>query len=309
MIIYEPNKHWWKDIAHLGRSWTLQKIMRSVLIIGAATAVFCVVVDVFDLVKDIEGNAGVYSLLGIALSIVLVHRTNTAYDRWWEGRQQWGALVNTCRDLAITMQVAFPKDDAESRKQFAKDISNFCIALRDHLRTGVDVDELILMQPEEREEYKTKNHIPNHIALQISGRVQEAFLNGKIRPEDVLNFKPPLSNLLNILGACERIKKTPIPFSYAVYLKLFIMLYGIFLPFGLITSFGYFTIPIVMIVFFAFIGLEMMAAEIEDPFGLDCNDLPTGDIAHTIKNNVCEILQVRNPVPVESKDMMYEKVF
>ncbi len=309
MIIYEPNKNWWRDITHLSRSWTLQKIVRSVLIMGALTAAFCVVMDFCDAMHYLEGNTGVYSLLGIALSIVLVYRTNTAYDRWWEGRKQWGALVNTCRDLAATLQVTFPKQDGESRKFFAKQIANFCIALRDHLRTGVKVEELILLQPAEREHYLTKNHIPNHILVQIFDRIEEAYHKGEIKEMDILNLKPQITNLFDILGACERIKKTPIPFSYAVYIKLFIMLYGIFLPFGLVATFGYFTIPIVMIVFFAFIGLEMMAAEIEDPFGLDCNDLPTGDIAHNIKNNVFEILEARNPVAEEPKKEMYEKVF
>jgi putative membrane protein len=309
MIIYEPNKNWWKDVVHLRRSWTLQKIMRSVMVMGALTAIACVVIDVFELTDYISSNVGVYSLLGVALSIVLVYRTNTAYERWWEGRKQWGALVNTSRDLAITIQATFPKHDTESRKLFAKHIANFCIALRDHLRTGVQVDDLILLQPDEREHYKTKNHIPNYIALQIFNRIEEAYQNGEIKEMDIINLKPPVTNLLDILGACERIRKTPIPFSYAVYIKLFVMLYGLVLPFGLVASFGYFTIPIVMVVFFAFIGLEMMAAEIEDPFGLDCNDLPTGDIAHNIKNNVFEILDARNPVIEDTTEVLYEKVF
>ncbi len=309
MIIYEPNKNWIKDVVHLRRSWTLQKIVRAVMLMGVLTAIFCFVVLHFNLLDHVGTNTGVYSLLGVALSIVLVYRTNTAYERWWEGRKQWGALVNTCRDLAITVHGTFPHEDEESRKFFAKHISNFCIALREHLRSGVQVDDLILMQPEETTAYKNKNHIPNYIVSLMFSRLQEAFKKGDITPEDILNLKPPITNLLDIMGACERIRKTPIPFSYAVYIKLFIMLYGAFLPFGLVADFGYFTIPIVMIVFFAFIGLEMMAAEIEDPFGLDCNDLPTGDIAHNIKNNVYEILESRHHVEVKSHDELYKKVF
>jgi putative membrane protein len=309
MVIYEPNKNWMKDVVHLHRSWTLQKIVRAVMLMGLFTSIFCFVVLHFGLLEHVGTNTGVYSLLGVALSIVLVYRTNTAYERWWEGRKQWGALVNTCRDLAITVHGTFPREDEESRKFFAKHIANFCIALRDHLRTGVNVDDLILMQPEEKDHFRTKNHIPNHIVSLLFGRLQEAFKKGDITAEDILNLKPPITHLLDVMGACERIRKTPIPFSYAVYIKLFIMLYGAFLPFGLVQDFGYFTIPIVMIVFFAFIGLEMMAAEIEDPFGLDCNDLPTGDIAHNIKNNVFEILETRKPVAEEPSKELYQKVF
>jgi putative membrane protein len=116
-----------------------------------------------------------------------------------------------------------------------------------------------------------------------------------------------LQALLDITGACERIRKTPIPFSYNVYLKIFITAYAILLPFSLMSEFGYWSIPAVMFVFFAFIGVEMMAEEIEDPFGLDCNDLPTGTIAHTIKGNVFEILEHKHnkEKPIE----LYAKVF
>ena len=94
-----------------------------------------------------------------------------------------------------------------------------------------------------------------------------------------------------MLGACERIRKTPIPFSYAVFIKIFISVYGILLPFALVATFGIFTAPIMMLIFFAFIGIEMMAEEIENPFGLDCNNLPIGTLANTIKANVFEILE------------------
>jgi putative membrane protein len=111
------------------------------------------------------------------------------------------------------------------------------------------------------------------------------------------------------LGACERIKKTPIPFSYNIYLKTLILAYSALLPIGLIEEFGYFTIPVVMLIFFAFLGLEMLAQEIEEPFGLDCNDLPTGTIAQTIRNNVFEIVCLFAEVHEEPRRHDFEKVF
>ena len=94
-----------------------------------------------------------------------------------------------------------------------------------------------------------------------------------------------------------------------MYIKLLILGYSVMLPFGLIRDFGYFTIPLVTFIFFTFVGVEMLGAEIEEPFGLDCNDLPTGDIAHTIKNNVFEILEVPHGETTEHKVELYEKVF
>ncbi|MGB0176169.1 MAG: bestrophin family ion channel, partial [Owenweeksia sp.] len=195
------------------------------------------------------------------------------------------------------------------KHQMAVYISNFCIALKEHLREGTRLDELISVSEEELEVYKTKAHVPNHISLQIHYMIERFHREKIITGEDHLNFKPQLQALLDILGACERIKKTPIPFSYNVYLKIFITAYGLLLPLAMIPEFGYYAIPIVMFIFFAFIGVELMAEEIEDPFGLDCNDLPTGDIAHTIKNNVFEILDERSGLDHKIEREEYAKVF
>lgn len=296
MIFYHPNKNWLRDLAHFHQSSTMRRIWRAVLAMGLATTLLCVSVDYFDWHSSFAMDSGVYSLLGIALSIVLVFRTNTAYDRWWEGRKHWGALVNNCRNLAISLHAALPDGDKETRKFFAKQITNFCIAFKEHLRDGAKVEELILMKPEEIALYKTKNHIPNYISFLIYNRIEQAHRKGEITDVDFRNMAPQAASLLDILGACERIKNTPIPFSYSVYIKQFIIFYGLFLPLGLVESFGYWTIPMSMVVFFAFIGLELMAEEIEEPFGNDNNDLPTTTISHNIKNNVYEILEARNPV-------------
>lgn len=180
--------------------------------------------------------------------------------------------------------------------------------LKEHLRNSVEMDELINVSKTEREVYAGKAFLPGFIAYEIVQRIQIVFKAGGIEGEDHLNIKEHTQALLNIAGACERIRKTPIPFSYNVYLKLFISVYALCLPFALIPLFGYWSVIMVGFVFFAFLGVELMAEEIEDPFGLDCNDLPTGDIAHTIKNNVFEIMEVRH-TEQEQPDELYSKVF
>jgi len=310
MIYYKSNKNWFRDIGHLTRSWTMTKVMRSVIAIGLYTTLFCVLqLHFLDNVAELGLSTGVFSLLGIVLSILLVFRTNTAYDRWWEGRKQWGALVNHCRNLAIMGVTTFPASAKKEKHQLAVYISNFCIALKEHLREGTKLEELIFVSDEELEEYETKGHVPNHISRQIHQMVEHQEKEGNISGFDLINFKPQLQALLDILGACERIKKTPIPFSYNVYLKIFITAYGLLLPLAMIPEFGYYSIPIVMFIFFAFVGVELMAEEIEDPFGLDCNDLPTGDIAHNIKNNVFEILDDKSSLTKAVERKVYEKVF
>lgn len=308
MINYKTNGNWFKDIIHLSKSWTMTKVFRATILIGMYTTGLTIVH--IHLLSKVEMNLGaVFSLIAVVLSIILVFRTNSAYDRWWEGRKQWGALVNHCRNLAIMGATAFPEQMKEEKHQLAVYISNFCIAFKEHLRDGTKLEELINVSEDELAEYATKGHIPNHISLQIHQLVERMHLARHITPEDHLNFKPQLQALLDILGACERIKKTPIPFSYNVFLKIFISIYGLLLPFALIPQFDYWAVPLVMIIFFAFIGLELMAEEIEDPFGLDCNDLPTGDIAHNIKNNVFEILDNRSSADKQVERKEYEKFF
>ncbi|GAB2765491.1 bestrophin family ion channel [Rhabdobacter roseus] len=308
MIVYEANKNFLKDITHLTSSWTMRQMLRGTLTVAALTTLFCVVViELFN--SEIHIPSNIFSLLGIVLSILLVFRTNTAYDRWWEGRKQWGSLVNNCRNLAVTIHATFPEEDKSTRRELAILIANFCIALKEHLRKGTRMEELIHVSSREVEAYQKRNHIPNYIVTLIHQKVQAVYRSGAISGADLRNLKPHLQSLLDIAGACERIKKTPIPFSYSVYIKLLILSYSLMLPFGLIRDFGYFTIPLVTFIFFTFVGIEMMGAEIEDPFGLDCNDLPTGDIAHTIKNNVFEILEVPHGDHVEHKTELYEKVF
>jgi putative membrane protein len=306
MIIYEPNKNWFRDIVNLTKSWTLRKIMYGVLLIGIYTTVLSFVVSYFE--YDPMIHSGIFSLLGIILSILLVFRTNSAYDRWWEGRKQWGALVNHSRNFAIYVKSIIPSEDEKSRVFFAKHVSNFSIALKEHLRDGVKVEELVLVDEKEIAAIEDKVHKPNYISSLIFERLQNMYKAGVITDADMINIKPQHQAFLDILGACERIRKTPIPFSYAVYIKVFIMLYGLMLPFGMITDFGFYTIPLVMFIFFAMIGLELMAEEIEEPFGMDCNDLATGDMAHNIKNNVFEILEAdeRHREPIKRE--LYEKI-
>ncbi|MFK7934002.1 MAG: bestrophin family protein [Saprospiraceae bacterium] len=308
MINYKTNGKWFGDIGHLAKSWTMVRIMRSVIAVGIYACIVCVTFEYFDFMFEYNSmNTSVFSLLGVVLSILLVFRTNTAYDRWWEGRKQWGALVNHSRNLAIYVNTMFPKGDHAVRHFFATHISNFCIALVEHLRQGTQLDKLVFVSKEELKVYESKGHIPNHISMEIFERIAEAHRNNEINLGDYMNIKAQHQALLDILGACERIKKTPIPFSYNVYLKIFITAYGLLLPFALVNTFHLMTIPLVMFIFFAMVGVELMGEEIENPFELNCNDLPTGDIAHTIKGNVFEILE--NKESTKRKVELYEKVF
>ncbi len=292
MIIYEPNKHFFGDLMHWAKSLVMVRLTIAVLGIGIFTALFAFVLSYFHIDEHLPDNLGtIFSFLGVVLSILLVFRTNSAYDRWWEGRKLWGSLVNNCRNLAVQTHSFLPKDDKQTRHKMAVLISNFCISLKDYLRKGVDTKFLMELSEVQVSALQSKKNIPNEISSQIHQLLVACRKNGDISDYDLLNFKPHTQALLDISGACERIKKTPIPFSYELFIKMYVLIYCLLLPLTMVPLFGYLAIPFVMLVFFAFMGLEMMAAEIEDPFGFDANDLPTAHIAKSISEDVFEILE------------------
>jgi len=222
-----------------------------------------------------------------------VFRTNTAYDRWWEGRKQWGAMVNDCRNLAMKLNTLLPKEEVGLRVYYKHMIPNYVFAMKEHLREGVIWTEINTDAIENIEEIKSKKHVPNAIAQQMYWKLQDQFYKGNLSGEQMLMLDKELKGLTDNLGACERIRKTPIPYSYSLFLKKFIFAYTITMPFGMASDFKYWTVPIVTFILYVFSSIELLAEEIENPFGDDTNDLPTDDIAVTIKNNVHEIFETR----------------
>jgi putative membrane protein len=221
--------------------------------------------------------------------MLLVFRTNTAYDRWWEGRKQWGSLVNNSRNLAIKLNSMLGQDETH-RAFFRKTIPMYAAVLSNHLHaesTRLALDE---QEHPELQHIDKDKHIPNQVATLLMQRVTRLYEEGKIKGDQLIILNNELQSFTDICGACERIKNTPIPFSYSVFLKKFIFFYVMTLPLSLPFSLGYITIPAVAFIFYVLASLEQIAEEIEDPFGSDDNDLPTAKMAQNIKKHVGELL-------------------
>ena len=229
----------------------------------------------------------VYSLIGFVLSLLLVFRTNTAYDRWWEGRKKWGEMVNNTRNLATKISVMI--DDKPTRDYFARMIGNYAYAVKEHLREGVKFEELDLTD-EEKSILENASHLPNIIDKWLYAKTYSLKKEGKISEQDFIVIDVNLKALADILGACERIRNTPIPYSYSIFLKKFIFIYVTTIPLALVGDFGYYSSLIAMFIFYVLVSMEILAEEIEDPFGLDDNDLPTDDLCAKIKMNAEELL-------------------
>jgi putative membrane protein len=220
----------------------------------------------------------------------LVFRTNTAYDRWWEGRKIWGELVNSSRNISLKLNVFIPKEDVERRKKFALIIGNFPFALKEHLRDGVNMELLDEYEENSKAKISAYKHIPNHIAGLIIEEINTMYKEKMISGNQLYILDHEIKAFTDITGVCERIKNTPIPYSYSLFIKKFVFIYVMSLPFAIIGDIGYYSVAVVVFIFYVLVSLELIAEEIEDPFGRDANDLPTDEISAKIKDNVHNIL-------------------
>lgn len=288
MIKYNP-KIWFKHIISFNHSDTINKLWKELIALGIFTlGIAYIEIKYIGNTEKLSELMQVYSLIGFVLSLLLVFRTNTAYDRWWEGRKKWGELVNNSRNLAI--KISALTDDPEIKAYFKRMISNYVFAMKEHLREGVKLEELDLTE-EEKKELSQFEHKPNYIAQKMYAKLHAMKQSGKLTEENYIVIDVNLKTFSDIIGACERIKNTPIPYSYSMFLKKFIFIYVTTLPLAFVNTFGYYSSLVSIFVFYVLVSMEILAEEIEDPFGKDDNDLPTDDLCQKIKANVSEVLQ------------------
>lgn len=293
MVTYNP-KEWFKPLIQFHRGDTFRKLWPMLIMIGIYTAIVAFVeIKYLNLSNDshVKNIPIMHSLLGFAISMLLVFRTNTAYDRWWEGRKLWGALVNASRNLAVKLDAMLPQDDTRNRSYFANIIGLYPKELQHHLQkeqTRLELDE---SPHPEIPDFDRSRHVPSQLISHLQQRITKLIRNGEMNDQQLLVLNTELIAFLDICGACERIKNTPIPYSYSSFIKKFIFIYVLTLPLGYVFSLGYIAVPVVVFVFYVLASLEVIAEEIEDPFGIDTNDLPMDRMSVTIAKNVEEILQ------------------
>lgn len=291
MINYNP-KNWLSLITHAYSKQVMRTLTPAIMALALFSLLCCyLMITVLKWhEKEFQPTIAMHSLLGVVLGLFLVFRTNSAYDRWWEGRRLWGGIVNSTRNCALKINAYI--ESADERKWFSYMIANFVVATKEGLRQGVTMDDLDIPYDSDKKEIEKLKHKPNVIASLMYQRVNKLYRENRITGDQLINLDKELKDFIDLMGACERIKNTPIPYSYSMYIKKFIFIYLSTLPFAFVTSTGYMTIPIVMIIAYIILSVELIAEEIEDPFGRDINDLPTDELAVKIRDNVREILGV-----------------
>ncbi|GAA6621063.1 bestrophin family protein [Scytonema sp. NUACC26] len=232
----------------------------------------------------------------IGLTLLLVFRTNTAHERFWEGRRLWGALVNTVRNLAqgiyIVVKEESPKDRVE-KNVILRLVVAFTVAMKLHLRAEpLDEQLASLMSESQYLKLKNTNHPPLQIAFWIRDYLQYQHDRNCLNIYQLTSFHKLLDEMINILGGCERILKTPLPLIYAIKLRQLVVIYCLVLPLEIVTSFNWWTGLVMAFVSFTLLSIEHIGSEIEEPFGHDPNDLPLNVICNTMLRNVEELIEL-----------------
>jgi putative membrane protein len=286
MISYNT-KDWFTFIFRFHKADTFRTLLPIMFAIGVYAALIGYAeVEYWKLAENsyVKNITIMHGMLGFVISLLLVFRTNTAYDRWWEGRKLWGSLVNNSRNFSIKLSAIL--EDENDKKFFRKVIPSYANVLQKHLKNEDTAKQLFDDLDLEIDHHK---HKPNQVAMLMFQKINELYVAKKITGDQLIILNAEIQSFTEVCGACERIKNTPIPYSYSAFIKKFIFFYVMTLPFGYSFSLGYYVAPVVVFIFYVLASLELIAEEIEDPFGGDVNDLPIKKISESIKKHVEEL--------------------
>jgi len=264
------------------------RVMPRVLCIGAfATAVWAIW-----WYGKINATVAIapYEFAGAVLALLLVLRTNSGYDRWWEARKLWGGIVNQTRNFAI-MADAYGSRHALWREQVIRWAAAFAHICRRSLRGERDLPEIQnLLGADAAREIAAAGHMPNYISRKLARLLRQAVEEGTIDRFEFLQMDRERALLIDHLGACERIMKTPLPLAYSIKIRRFIVLFLTLLPFALLERIGALTPLFTMLVAYPLLSLDLIGHELQNPFSqARISHLPLDDICQTIETNLMEI--------------------
>lgn len=273
-MIIRPHLHWFRMLLAWRGSVLPQLLPRLSLIFCISLVALAAHDHLLPVSLNLNTTAP-FSLVGIALAVFLGFRNNASYDRWWEARKLWGQLLNKSRSLvrqALTLpNRPLPQEDVG---EFVAALSALPHALRHQLRRGDPREDLAARLPAPLfERVMSSRYRPATLMLYLGEWVQRHAREGALDPLAVLAFDRNLNGLSDVIGGCERIVSTPLPFAYSVMIHRTVYFFCASLPFGLVDSIGVFTPVFSVFVAYTFMAHEAIASQIEEPFGTDDNDL------------------------------------
>lgn len=234
----------------------------------------------------------------LVLGMMLVFRTNTAYDRFWEGRKAWETIVSASRNITrqlLILVVEQTRRDKDEKRQAVKLIPAYAFALKAHLRGQANLTELEnFLSPDRLHLLAQTPDRPITLLFWLGDYLRWQYQQQRLSSHQFATLERGLSQLIDALGVCERILRTPLPFAYSVHLRHILMLYCVFFPFRLVSQLGWVTVPVTAIASFVVLGIEEIALEIENPFGKDANDLPLAQFCNQIAQDVERLLSLES---------------
>jgi putative membrane protein len=284
-MIVRSRKNWW-SLLFVWRGSMMTQMLPQLGIV-AALSVVAVWTEGKLFHQKVPLNATPFTLVGVALALFLGFRNSSAYDRWWEGRKLWGALVNTMRTL--TRQVLTMTGDAPGKREFLNMLVAFTYAMRDQLRGDRFARGAELLPPPLAAEVDRARYKPFIILRAMGEWVSARYKEGALGEITMSAIDHNLVELSNILGGCERIASTPVPFGYSVMIHRVVYFYCALLPFGLVDSIEWMTPAVAVLMAYSFIALDSLAAELEMPFNRDENDLALDAISLNIELSIREM--------------------
>jgi putative membrane protein len=292
MIIREKDN--WLRLLFVWRGSVLPQILPRLLVL-LALSVAVVLYHGQLLSYKVPLNAAPFTLFGVALAIFLGFYNNASYDRFWEGRKLWGALLNTTRSLARQALTLGPPQEPESAKDFIRLLIAFTYALKHQLRhTDAAPDLRRLLPGPLAHTVQQATFKPITLLLEMGRWVQQRHA-APAEATMLLAYDHNFNQLSDIVGGCERLAGTPIPYTYSVILHRTVYLYCFLLPFGLVDSIGWMTPLIVVFIGYTFMALDAVVRELEAPFGTQPNDLALNTMSHMIESTLLEM--VGEPLP------------
>ena len=298
MISYNA-KDWFTFIFKIHKAETMKRLLPLLLGVGLYAGAWAFIENIFlaenktiELLKDI---GIVYTILGFTLSLFLVFRTNTAYDRWWEGRRLWGDLTNAIRNICIHLHSSLPIENEKRRAYYGALMHLFSISLKQHLQDKrLHTNHFEIFEEnnpifEDKTSILNSNHQPQNIVKILLLALKADVRHGLFSIHDLELYRMEINKFMDVTGGCERIKNTPIPFTYSVFIKKFIFIYVMLFPIVYSTQLFFIIIPVTMFILFVLASIELIAEEIENPFNGDESDLPLDAIVKNIGKSTREI--------------------
>lgn len=230
---------------------------------------------------------------GAVLGLVLVFRVNAGYDRWWEARKLWGGIVNQSRNIALSA-LAYGPRDTEWRSQFVRWSASFCHAARTSLRGETEIPEISRLLGEKAASCaRSADHLPSFVAFKMAGLLRQAReTSPSLDGFAFMQMDRQRELLIDHIGACERILKTPAPRVAAIKVRRFILLFLLLLPFALVSKMGWLTPVVVAFVAYPILSLDLIGGELQAPFSREAlSHLPLNEICKTIERNLMSDLE------------------